>query len=235
MIKFRNVDKKYGRKEALHDFSLSFPIGKVIGIIGENGSGKTTLLKLISGLISPNKGTITFNDEGIITRRIAREVAYMPDVDQFFSYFTVEQLFAYYDSQFEDFQMVKAKELAQFLHVPLDARMDDLSKGNRGRAKIAATLGRDAMYYVLDEPFSGLDPMVRADIAKGLIQFTDIERQTVILSTHEIKEMEPLLDEVVVLQGGKKIAHEKVDNIRDEYGVDTTSWMVSLFQKGERV
>ena len=77
--------------------------------------------------------------------------------------------------------------------------------------------------------------MVRADIAKGLIQFTDIERQTVILSTHEIKEMEPLLDEVVVLQGGKKIAHEKVDNIRDEYGVDTTSWMVSLFQKGERV
>ena len=129
MIKFRNVDKKYGRNEALHDFSLSFPIGKVIGIIGENGSGKTTLLKLISGLISPNKGTITFNDEGIITRRIAREVAYMPDVDQFFSYFTVEQLFAYYDSQFEDFQMVKAKELAQFLHVPLDARMDDLSKG----------------------------------------------------------------------------------------------------------
>ena len=93
------------------------------------------------------------------------------------------------------------------------------------------TLGREADYYLLDEPFSGLDPMVRDDIAKGLIRFTDTERQTVLLSTHELKEVEPLLDEIVVLRGGRIIAHEAVDVIRDTYGKDATSWMVSLFRK----
>lgn len=234
MIELQQVAKSYGRTKALEDLSLALPIGKVFGIIGENGSGKTTLLKLIAGLITPQSGRVTYKGEPI-TRRIAKDVAYMPDIDQFFPYFTVQQLFAYYESQFEDFQMVKAKELAQFLHVSLDAKMKDLSKGNRGRAKIAATLGRDATYYVLDEPFSGLDPMVRADITKGLIQFTDLERQTLILSTHEIKETEPLLDEVVVVQGGKMIAQEAVDVIRDEYGVDTTNWMVAMFQKEENL
>lgn len=234
MIELQQVAKSYGRTTAIESLSLELPIGKVIGIIGENGSGKTTLLKLIAGLITPTSGRATYDGESVM-RKIARDVAYMPDVDQFFPYFTVQQLFSYYESQFEDFQMMKAKELAQFLHVSLDAKMKDLSKGNRGRAKIAATLGRDATYYVLDEPFSGLDPMVRADITKGLIQFTDLERQTLILSTHEIKETEPLLDEVVVVQGGKMIAQEAVDVIRDEYGVDTTNWMVAMFQKEENL
>ena len=108
-----------------------------------------------------------------------------------------------------------------------------MSKGNRGRVKIAVTLGREADYYLLDEPFSGLDPMVRDDIAKGLIRFTDPERQTIIMSTHELKEVEPLLDEIVVLRGGRIIAHEAVDVIRDTYGKDATSWMVSLFRGGK--
>ena len=77
--------------------------------------------------------------------------------------------------------------------------------------------------------------MVRDDIAKGLIRFTDPERQTVIMSTHELKEVEPLLDEIIVLKGGQLIAHEAVDEIRDMYGKDATSWMVSLFSRGKGV
>ena len=130
---------------------------------------------------------------------------------------------------------MKAKEIAQFLNLELDSKLKNLSKGNRGRAKIAATLGREADYYLLDEPFSGLDPMVRDDIIKGLIRFTDPERQTVIMSTHELKEVEPLLDEIVVLKGSRLIAHKEVDEIRDTYGKDATSWMVSLFREGGEV
>ena len=131
-----------------------------------------------------------------------------------------------------DFNLMKAKEIAQFLNLALDSKIKNLSKGNRGRVKIAVTLGREADYYLLDEPFSGLDPMVRDDIAKGLIRFTDTERQTVLMSTHELKEVEPLLDEIVVLRGGRMIAHEAVDEIRDTYGKDATCWMVSLFREG---
>lgn len=231
MIELRNITKKYGTRKALEDITLTLPHGKIIGLVGENGSGKTTLLKLMSGLLTPNAGSAVLDGKPI-TRKVATNIAYMPDADMFYPYFTVGQLFAFYESQFTDFNLIKAKEIAQFLNLDLNSKLKNLSKGNRGRAKIAATLGREADYYLLDEPFSGLDPMVRDDIAKGLIRFTDPERQTVILSTHELKEVEPLLDEIIVLKGSRLIAHEAVDEIRDTYGQDATSWMVSLFRKG---
>ncbi len=231
MIELKNITKKYGRRKALEDLTLSLPQGKIIGLVGENGSGKTTLLKLISGLVTPDSGSATFSDNRI-TRKVATNIAYMPDADLFYPYFTVGQLIDFYETQFTDFNPTKAKEIAQFLNLSLDSKIKNLSKGNRGRVKIVVTLGREADYYLLDEPFSGLDPMVRDDIAKGLIRYTDPERQTVLLSTHEIKEVEPLLDEIVVLRGGRIIAHKAVDEIRDTFGKDATSWMVSLFREG---
>lgn len=231
MIELKNVSKKYGGRKALDDVTLTIPQGKIIGLVGENGSGKTTLLKLIAGLLTPTAGIATYSGRPI-TRKIASHIAYMPDADLFYPYFTVKQLFNFYDSQFEDFDLMKAEEIMEFLNVALDSKMRNLSKGNRGRVKIAVTLGREASYYLLDEPFSGLDPMVRDDISKGLIRFTDTERQTVLMSTHELKEVEPLLDEIVVLRDGEIIANEAVDEIRDIHGMDATSWMVSLFREG---
>lgn len=231
MIELNNVYKKYGGRKALENITLAVPQGKIIGLVGENGSGKTTLLKLMAGLLVPNLGTAMFNGSRI-TRKVATNIAYMPDADLFYPYFTVNQLFEFYESQFADFNPTKAKEIAAFLNLSLNSKIKNLSKGNRGRVKIAVTLGREADYYLLDEPFSGLDPMVRDDIAKGLIRFTDPGRQTVIMSTHELKEVEPLLDEIVVLKGNRMIAHEAVDTIRDNYGKDATSWMVSLFREG---
>ncbi|MFS0575660.1 ABC transporter ATP-binding protein [Sporosarcina sp. 179-K 3D1 HS] len=231
MIELKNVSKKYGGRRALDGMTLALPTGKIIGLVGENGSGKTTLLKLVAGLLTPNSGSAEYNGEKI-TRKIAASVAYMPDADLFYPYLTVEQLFDFYESQFSDFNPIKAKEMAEFLNIGLDAKIKNLSKGNRGRVKIAATLAREADYYLLDEPFSGLDPMVREDIAKGLIRFTDTERQTIVLSTHELKEVEPLLDEIVVLRGGRLLAHEAIDEIRDVHGMDATTWMVSLFREG---
>lgn len=230
MIELKDISKKYSGRRALDGLTLTLPQGKIIGLVGENGSGKTTLLKLIAGLLTPDKGTAIFKGQPI-SRKVAENVAYMSDTDLFYPYFTVKQLFNFYDSQFEDFDLTKAKEIAQFLNVSLDVKIKNLSKGNRGRVKIAATLGREANYYLLDEPFSGLDPMVKDDIAKGLIRFTDTEHQTVMMSTHELKEVEPLLDEIVVLRGGRIIAHAAVDEIRDTYGQDATSWMVSLFRE----
>ncbi|MCG7343443.1 ABC transporter ATP-binding protein [Sporosarcina sp. ACRSL] len=229
MIELKQIVKKYGSKRALQDVTLTIPRGKVIGLVGENGSGKSTMLKLMAGLSLPNSGSATFDGQPI-TRRIASRIAYMSDTDAFYLYFTVQQLIDFYASQFEDFDVVKAKEILQFLNVSLDSKMKNLSKGNRGRVKIAVTLAREADVYLLDEPFSGLDPMVRDDIGKGLIRFTDTERQTIIMSTHEIREVEPLLDEIIVMRGGRVIAQEAVDEIRDFYGVDATSWMVSLFK-----
>lgn len=232
MIQLREVTKKYGKKEAVKNISFTIPKGKIIGVVGENGSGKSTLLKLISGVLLPQHGSISIDGENV-SYKTAKSVAYLPDADEIYPYFTVKQLFQYYDSQFADFNYSKACIVANFLEVDLDSLLKKLSKGSRGRAKIAATLGREVDYYLLDEPFSGLDPMVRQSIIKGFIQFVDIETQTIILSTHELKDAEPILDEIVVLRNGSLIGQESVEAIRELQRIDITTWMTRLFREGD--
>ncbi|MEI4771054.1 ABC transporter ATP-binding protein [Psychrobacillus sp. FJAT-51614] len=232
MIQFNNVTKKYGKKEAVKNITLTLPRGRIIGLVGENGSGKSTLLKIMSGVSLPQYGKITLDGVNV-SKKTANHVAYLPDADEIYPYFTVKQLFQYYDSQFPDFNFDKACIVAQFLDIDLNASLKKLSKGNRGRAKIAATLGREVDYYLLDEPLSGLDPMVRQSIIKGFIQFVDTESQTIILSTHELKDVEPILDNIVVLRDGNIIANEPVEAIRELQRIDITTWMTRLFREGE--
>lgn len=231
MIQLENVKKSYNSTKALQGVTLTFETGKIIGIAGENGSGKSTLLKAIAGVSKIDSGSVLIDGKPV-SRRDAETIAYLPDADMFYSYFTVEQLLFYYKSQFADFNETKAKEVLDFLEVPLSSKMKDLSKGMRGRAKMAATLGRESRYYLMDEPFSGLDPMVRSDLVKGLIRFTDLERQTLILSTHEIREVETLLDELVLLKNGQVLAHRHLDEIRGETGMDTVEWMTKETKAG---
>jgi len=224
MIQLQHVAYNYQRQEVLKDISLSFPIGQIIGIAGENGSGKSTLLKIIAGIQRPKKGTISLHKESL-SRRHADIIAYLPDMDLFYSFYTTKELFAFYASQFSDFSIHKALEVANFLEVDVNVKLKKLSKGNRGRAKMAATLGRNTAYYVMDEPFSGLDPIVRESLLKGLIRYTNMEEQSIILSTHELHEVEPILDQLIVLKQGEVIAQDDLETIRFETNQDAVSWM----------
>lgn len=138
MIKLRNVNVAYGKRQVLNNVSLKVDRGKMIGLIGPNGSGKTTLLKLMAGLLQADSGYVELSGE-TVTRRTANKIAYMTDTDNFFPYFNARQIFEYYESQFSDFVMEKALDVAEFLSVPLEEKLKSLSKGNRGRLKIAAT------------------------------------------------------------------------------------------------
>ncbi|MEX3745601.1 ABC transporter ATP-binding protein [Lysinibacillus xylanilyticus] len=231
MLQLSNVSFRYMKKPILQDVSFSIPVGKIIGLVGENGSGKSTLLKVLSGLLRPSNGEVLLNGTPV-TRRSADKIAYLPDTDLFFDFYTGEQLFQHYASQFEDFSYDKACIVAEFLNVDKNMKLGQLSKGNRGRMKMAATLGREVPFYLMDEPFSGLDPIVREQLIKGLIQFTDIENQTILLSTHELYEVEPILDQIILLQNGSIIAHEEVETIRDVTNKDAVQWMKTYYKKG---
>lgn len=231
MLQLSNVSFRYMKKPILQDVSFSFPVGQIIGLVGENGSGKSTLLKVLAGLLCPSSGEVLLNGTPV-TRRSADKIAYLPDIDLFFDFYTGEQLFQHYASQFEDFSYDKACIVAEFLQVDKNAKLRQLSKGNRGRMKMAATLGREVPFYLMDEPFSGLDPIVREQLIKGLIQFTDIEHQTILLSTHELYEVEPILDQIILLQNGSIIAHEEVETIRDVTNKDAVQWMKAYYKKG---
>lgn len=230
MINVKKLCYKHRNRPVLNDVSFQIPIGKVIGIAGENGAGKSTLLRLLAGIKNPDDGTITL-DHQPLTHRTCSRFAYLPDTDDFYSYLTGVQLFQFYETQFEDFNFLKALEVADFLDINIEQKIKTLSKGQRGRLKMAATLGRETTYYFMDEPFSGLDPMVRDSLIKGLIRFTDAETQTIVLSTHELYEVEPILDALLLLKNGEVISYHSLETIREEWQQDAVSWMKKQYRK----
>lgn len=223
MIELSHVSKNYGKKLALRDVSLSFKSGKIYGLVGPNGSGKSTLLKMISGLVYPNSGEVKIQNRDI-TRMISEKVAYLSELDLFYFGFTVKRMIAFYDSQFQDFDMSKAHALLKDMKLDPTKKIKHLSKGNRGRLKLVLTLARKAPIILLDEPFSGLDPMVREAIAKSLITYIDFEKQTVIITTHEIDEVESLLDDIIIIYEGEIINQQNVETLREEKGLSVLRW-----------
>ncbi|KJS12649.1 MAG: spermidine/putrescine ABC transporter ATP-binding protein [Peptococcaceae bacterium BRH_c8a] len=224
IVKFANVTKKYYGKVALDNVNFELPAGKVVGLIGPNGSGKSTALKLMAGLIRANRGAVTVCGKPA-GRRISDEVAFLSELDTFYSFFTVKESINFYHGQYKDFDLAKAEQMLKFMQLKPEARVKDLSKGNRGRLKIALTLARRAKLILMDEPLSGLDPIVRELIIKSLASFIDLEQQTVIMTTHEVAEIEPLLDMVVAIRDGNVLKIEEIDNIREEYNISLVEWM----------
>ncbi|GGA80344.1 ABC transporter ATP-binding protein [Ornithinibacillus halotolerans] len=228
MITLTNVTKKYSSKKALDNVNLELTVGKLIGLVGENGSGKSTTLKLIAGLKHPTKGEVRVNGE-LVTRRIADSVSYLSELDEYYSFFTVEKTIEFYASQFKDFDLDKAYEILKFMKLDPKSKPKHLSKGNRGRLKIVLSLARNVPVILLDEPFSGLDPMVRNSIVKGLISFIDLEKQLVLITTHEIREVESILDEVVAIKDGSIIGHHNVEDLREEKQIGIVDWMEEIY------
>ncbi|MGJ9457398.1 ABC transporter ATP-binding protein [Oceanobacillus sp. CF4.6] len=233
MITLKDVTKRYGSKRALDQVNLELTPGKLIGLVGENGSGKSTTLKLIAGLNHPTKGEIKVNGNKV-NRRIAHSVSYLSELDEYYRFFNVRQSIAFYASQFEDFDQEKAYEILKFMKLNPNDKLKHLSKGNRGRLKMVLSLSRNVPVILMDEPLSGLDPMVRNSIVKGLISFIDLEKQLVLITTHEIRELENVLDEVIVIKDGSLIGHHNVEQLREEKHTNIVDWMTDIYEKSNR-
>ena len=228
MIELTNVSKSYKNRPAIKNISLTLPLGKIIGIVGENGSGKSTLLKLIAGLSHPTSGSVTVNGE-TANRRISKLVSYLSDHDSFYSIFTVREALAFQASQFPDFNIAKAEEIMKYMQLEPDKKIRDLSKGNRGRLKIVLTLAREVPYILMDEPLSGLDPLVRQSIVKGMISYVDLESQTLIMTSHEITEIESILDSFIAIKDGSLIRMADVEELHESEGLGITEWMKKTY------
>ncbi|WP_203361642.1 ABC transporter ATP-binding protein [Bacillus sp. REN10] len=230
MIEFHHVSKHYGRRKALDDITFTFDKGKVYGILGPNGSGKSTMMKMAAGLVFPTTGDVLINGRRV-DRSIASEVAFLASEGMIYPTLKVRQMIDYFSSQYPDFSIEKSQELLAFLELDLDQKIAKLSKGQQGRLKLLLVLSRQAPVLLLDEPFIGLDPMVRDTIVKGLVSFIDFGKQTVIITTHEITEIEPILDEAIVIEEGTIKAQCHVESLREEQGISVLQWLKNNFVK----
>ncbi|MED4740182.1 ABC transporter ATP-binding protein [Bacillus subtilis] len=222
-IKLEHVSKKYGRHTAVNDVSITLSSGRIYGLIGPNGSGKSTTLKMMAGLLFPTSGFVKVDEEQV-TREMVRQTAYLTELDMFYP------MVNFYQSQFPDFQTEQAYKLLNEMQLNPEKKIKKLSKGNRGRLKIVLALARRADVIVLDEPFSGLDPMVRDSIVNSLVSYIDFEQQIVVIATHEIDEIETLLDEVIILANGEKVAQREVEDIREQEGMSVLQWFKSKME-----
>lgn len=216
MLECSNLKKTYFNKTAVENISLSLEKGKIYALLGPNGSGKTTFMKMIAGLVKPTQGTIIYENKPIGVES-KREVAYMSTEPYFYSFMTVESVGKYYDDFFEDFSMEQYKKLVTDMELDLKDKVNKLSSGMMAKVKLAATLARKAKLYMLDEPLNGIDLIAREKIVTAILNAAN-EESTIVLSSHLVDELEPVVDSVIFIKNGKNVLLGEAESIREERG-----------------
>lgn len=227
LVSIRNLSKKYGKHTALKDVSLDIPRGRIIGLLGPNGSGKTTLIKLMNGLLTPGKGQILIdgNLPGVETKAC---VSYLPERTYLPPAIRVKQLLSYFTDFYADFDRQKALAMLSSLQISPDASLKTLSKGTKEKVQLIMVMSRKAQLYILDEPIAGVDPAARDYILKTIIQDYS-EDASILLSTHLISDIEPILDDVIFLKDGEITLTSSVEDIRNTYGKSVDAYFREVF------
>lgn len=214
LINIENVTMGYGRTEVIKNVDLQLTSNKVVGLCGPNGAGKTTLIKMIVGLLKGYSGNITVDDYEIGQDSKA-VVSYQPDIITLDPNLTGNKVTKIYPGLYKDFNNERFIELFSKLQLPLDKPLKKMSKGMKEKFQLALTLSRDAKVYIFDEPIAGVDPASRDSILDTILSnYTN--DALLIISTHLIQDIEPILDEVVFINEGRIQLHENCDDLRAE-------------------
>lgn len=221
ILSCRGLTKQYGTTTALNSIDLDLPAGSVIGLLGPNGSGKSTFIKIAAGLLTSTSGELLIDGykPGIKTKEI---VSYLPDHDYLNDWMSVNQLIKQFEDFYADFDKEKAFDMIQRLDIKRESMLKTLSKGTREKVQLILTMSRKAKLYLLDEPIGGVDPAARDYILNTIIGNYN-ENAAVLISTHLIADVEPVLTHAVFIKNGKIVRAGEVDDIRQETGssIDT--------------
>ena len=228
ILKCTGLTKKYGNTLALNNIDLTLQSGKIIGLLGPNGSGKTTLIKLINGLLTPTEGSLLVGGSpiGVETKKI---VSYLPDNNFLPLWMTAEQIVGLFSDFYEDFRPELAFQLLERLGIQRDARLKTLSKGNKEKVCLILVMCRNALLYVLDEPIAAVDPATRDYVISTIINNYN-PSASVLISTHIISDIEPVLDEVIFINKGELGLHKSVEEIREEKGTSVDALFREVFR-----
>lgn len=227
MFECKGLTKRYGNKVALNHVDLSLESGRIVGLLGPNGSGKTTMLKLANGLLTPTDGGIFIDAKkpGIETKAV---VSYLPDADYLLDWMNVGELLDMFKSFYDDFRYDRALKMLEELHIQLNDKLKNLSKGNKEKVQLVLAMSREAKVYFLDEPIGGVDPAARDYILRTIIGNYS-ENALVVISTHLIADVEPVLDEAIFIRDGEIVFHRSVDEIREKEGKSVDALFREVF------
>ena len=210
MINIKNLNKKYRNKIILNNINLNIEKGKIIGLLGPNGSGKTTLMKILLNITKEDNGEIYINNEKK-SEETNKYISFLPDAPFIDKDLSINEARNYFKFFYTDFNDKKFENLINKLNLNLKDKIKNLSKGNIEKLNLILILSRDAKIYILDEPIAGVDIVTRNEILKLIIENISDE-STAIISTHLIKDIEHIFDQVIFL---KDANIDKIYNVED--------------------
>lgn len=221
MIELKGAEKLYGRTRAQREkngkgfwaTTLTIPDGQIVGLFGENGAGKSTLLRSIAGISDLTGGQILF--DGAPVREHYAEIAFITGEGSYFPAMTPSEYGEFLSQFFPRFSAQRYASLLEFFDLDPQQNISRMSTGQRAKVEVAAGMSKRAKYLLMDEPFLGKDLFTRRDFLK-LMAGSLRGEETIILTTHNVEEVESFIDRAVILHKGKLVADALLDDVRDD-------------------
>lgn len=206
MIKLEHVTKCFGDYKALDDFSLTVEKGSIYGLMGLNGAGKTTIIKHLAGFLLPDEGSVTIDGEEVLGNEdIKKRMAMIPDELFFFRGYSLNDTGKYYKRIYPNWNEGRFREMIADFGLNPKTNIGKFSKGMKKQAAFCLAMASMPDYLILDEPVDGLDPIVRHKLWHYIMTDVADKQMTVLISSHNAKEMEDVCNYIGILAGGKMV------------------------------
>lgn len=221
VITVSEVTRRFGAKTALDNVSLTIPRGGVYGLVGANGAGKTTLIKHILGLLRAESGSVRVFGEDPVQKpkEVLSRIGYLSEENDLPGWMRVDELIRYSKAFYPKWDDAYAEELRTTFGLEKGAKIRNLSKGQKARAGLVIALAYRPELLLLDEPSSGLDPIVRRDILGAIIRTIADEGRTVLFSSHLLDEVEQVADHVTMIRQGRVVVSAPLAEIKESHRV----------------
>ena len=215
MLEIKNYSLNYGDNCILDNISFSLDKGKVLGIVGPSGVGKTSLIKGIVGIYKGTEGKVLYDGEEVYDNpNNKKKIAFVPDEHNSFYLITLREIINFYKGLYPDFNEDKFYSINKLFKIPLNKRFLQLSKGMKMRVNLMVAFSLNAELLVLDEPTSGLDPILKEKVLKIILDEVSSGNKSIIISSHNLIELERICDDVLILNEGKVEYHNSLENIK---------------------
>jgi len=223
LLEVNEICKSFGDFKAVDTVNFQVEAGKIYGLLGPNGAGKTTTIRMIMNILVPDSGKISLFDQ-VISDKTKSKIGYLPEERGIFQKMKVKELLVFF-GELHDLPAVRGKALAaewldkMELSDWADHKVEELSKGMQQKIQFSATLIHDPELIILDEPFSGLDP-VNVNLIKDIMLDMKKNGKTIIFSTHMMDAAEKLCDDIIMINKGVKVLDGTIESIKKEYGTN---------------
>ena len=215
VLELKDFSLEYGENKILENINFSLEKGKVLGIVGPSGVGKTSLIKGIVGIYKGTSGKILYNGEEVYDNsNIKEKIAYVPDEHNSFYLITLREIINFYKSIYNKFDEEKFYKINKIFKIPLNKRFLQLSKGMKMRVNLMVAFSLNAELLILDEPTSGLDPILKEKVLKMIVEEVANGDKSVIVSSHNLMELERICNDVLILNEGKIEYYNSLENIK---------------------